>query len=580
MMPAARTAAFAVALMTGSLAFATDLATAGRSDYAIVVPAAAQPAEQRTAKEVQSHLKQITGAELPITSAAAAADLAAHAIVIGNAFLPAAGDKSLGDEGFLVKTVGDRVYLAGPTPRATMYAGDEFLERLGVRFLAPDVTHIPHQSTLALPALDVRQTPAFEYREPYFTEAFDRDWAARLRMNGNAQNLDESTGGKVTYGLFVHTFDTLIPRSLYKEHPEYFPLVNGQRKDGYVQRCLTNPEVLKVTIANLEKAIADNPKAKIFSVSQNDCGDWCTCDGCKGLTEKYGAHSGLYLHFVNQVAEAIEKDHPDVLIDTLAYQFTEAAPHGIKPRANVRVRLCPISNCVGHPFEQCTDPADVSFMKTLKNWGALTDTLYIWHYNTDFANYLMPFPDFAELAADVPMYRRHGVRGIFFEGAYAGGGGGSDAVLRSYVMAKLLWDDKADLNTLVNEWMGGVYGDAAAKPMRQWFDLLESKVRPPGVHLHVYDPPSAAYLAGDTIPRGEALLDEAEKLATGPAAKKYVGLARLDLRYVKLMQHPTNGPEFTEFMKGVRAAGIANVSEGQTFDQWEPAYLAQFAKKK
>ena len=43
--------------------------------------------------------------------------------------------------------------------------------------------------------------------------------------------------------------------------------------------------------------------------------------------------------------------------------------------------------------------------------------------------------------------------------------------------------------------------------------------------------------------------------------------------------YATNGPEFAAFMKGVRAAGIANVSEGQTFDQWEPAYLAQFAKK-
>ena len=41
----------------------------------------------------------------------------------------------------------------------------------------------------------------------------------------------------------------------------------------------------------------------------------------------------------------------------------------------------------------------MSFLKALRSWGALTDTLYIWHYNTNFANYLMPFPDFDEFPA-------------------------------------------------------------------------------------------------------------------------------------------------------------------------------------
>ena len=38
---------------------------------------------------------------------------------------------------------------------------------------------------------------------------------------------------------FVHSFDLLVPKELFKDHPEYFPLIDGQRKDGYVQRCLT-----------------------------------------------------------------------------------------------------------------------------------------------------------------------------------------------------------------------------------------------------------------------------------------------------------------------------------------------------
>src|SRR5438046_4354158 len=157
-------------------------------------------------------------------------------------------------------------------------------------------------------------------------------------------------------------------------------MVGGKRINGYVQRCLTNPEVLKLEIDGVKKAFTDNPGAVICSVSQNDVDKWCECDQCKALEKKYGTQSGVYLHFVNQVAEAVEKDYPDKLIDTLAYQFTEAPPNGIKPRGNVRVRLCPIDCCEAHPYEQCSTPANRAFVARLHDWSKITDTLYIWHY--------------------------------------------------------------------------------------------------------------------------------------------------------------------------------------------------------
>src|SRR5205823_2093424 len=154
------------------------------------------------------------------------------------------------------------------------------------------VTRVPKKPTVELAALDETQVPAFEYREPYFTEAFDKDWAARNRVVGASAHLDESTGGTIRYADFVHSFDRLIPPGLY--------------------------------------------------------------DNCKALAAKYGGQSGAYIWFVNQVAEAIDTDPAthDMLIDTLAYQFTEAPPKDIAPRKNVRVRLCPINVCEGHAYEK------------------------------------------------------------------------------------------------------------------------------------------------------------------------------------------------------------------------------------
>ncbi len=57
----------------------------------------------------------------------------------------------------------------------------------------------------------------------------------------------------MTGGLFVHTFNELVPRDRYgKAHPEYFSLINGTRLPG-TQLCLSNREVLAVLIANLKE---------------------------------------------------------------------------------------------------------------------------------------------------------------------------------------------------------------------------------------------------------------------------------------------------------------------------------------
>src|SRR5207253_10032721 len=134
----------------------------------------------------------------------------------------------------------------------------------------------------------------------------------------------------------------------------------------------------KLATAAVLDWIDKDSKALIYSVSQNDTFNFCECDECRKVEQQFGgAHSGLYLWFVNQVAEAVEKKHPDKLIDTLAYQFTEAPPRHVRPRRNVRVRLCPIACCQVHPYEECSFPANIAYVENLKAWAKITNTLYI-----------------------------------------------------------------------------------------------------------------------------------------------------------------------------------------------------------
>lgn len=562
-------------LFVASIAPAQSIVDEGKSDYVIVIAAKPQPVVKRAARELNLHLKQMCGVELPIQDDST--EPPAHAIFIGpSRFVEPPGN--LGDDGFILKTEGQRLIIAGPGPRGSMYGVSEVLERLGVRWLTPTVTVVPKRTMVVLPAFDAEtQVPAFEYREPYFTEAWDKDWAARNRIVGGSPRLDESTGGTIKYAAFVHTFDQLVPPTLYKSHPEYFPLVGGKRLDGYVQRCLTNPDVLKLAIEGVKKAFKEHPEAVITSVSQNDAYKWCECDNCKKLAAQYGNLSGAYLWFVNQVAEAIERDPATKgkLIDTLAYQFTEKPPTGIVPRPNVRVRLCPIAACLGHPMEKDDFPASKTFVANLAGWSKITSTLYIWDYCTDLAHYLQPVPNFDQFPASIRLYHKSGVRGVFMEGAYGAGGGGSDAELRCWVMAKLMWNPNLDSNALVTEWMTGVYGPAEP-PMRKWFDLLHAEARKPDNHFVCYQDNTPGYLPTELLDKAMELFNEADKLATGNAiARKYINKQQLDIRYELLMRGPQSKDQIKQFAADCRKLGIAMVGEKKSVDQWETEKLAE-----
>lgn len=517
------------------------LAENGRSEYTIVLSMNASPSEKHAARELSNFLHQITGAQFPIVTESGWCPKRMIVLGDGNTAksLGVSIDiKDLGDEGFTIKTAGPHLVIVGGRLRGTMYGVYAFLEEvLGCRWYTPSVSYIPKKPTVILGPLDIVQKPDFEYREPYYTGAFDADWAARNRVNGNGTKLDKARGGKVEYHYFVHTFAALVPLEKYwQDHPEYYSMIDGKRTNDHTQLCMSNPDVVKIATETVLRWIEERPSAKIYSVSQNDWYNNCQCEKCRAIDEEEGAPSGLLLRFVNAIAEEVEKKYPDKLIDTLAYQWTEKPPKITKPRKNVRVRICPISNCQHHPYEKCEKNAD--FMENLRNWNKIADVLYIWHYNTVFPHYLMPLPDLEELAADLPMYKKHGVKGIFCQGTYnAGwgpyGGAGFMDDLKAYLIAKLLWNTKADAKAIIADFLNGFFGKAG-KPIGQFLDLIHDKVRKENIHGDIWQDPNKPWLTPEILAESERLFDEAEKVADNEDVLRRVKHARLSLEYVKI----------------------------------------------
>ena len=573
------------------------LVTNGKSAYSIVIASDASPSERHGAAELQKFIEEISGARLPITSEPAPAMVLVGRSAALDKLNPGIPFTDLGPEGFALKIKGKHLIIAGGRLRGTMYGVYGLLEKLGCRWCTASVSRIPKMPSISVSPLDEIQKPSFEAREPFFAEAADPDWAARNKVNGQSMRLDATRGGKQIAYPSGHSFNLLLPPQKYfKQHPEYFSLVDGKRRiDQYrSQLCLTNPDVLLIVIESVERCIAQRPEATNISVSQNDGEGWCECDNCRRVeAEEGGAHSGPLLRFVNAVAEAIEKNHPDKLIDTFAYAYTLDPPAKVRPRRNVRIRICPSDACFAHPFEKCEYNAQV--MRDLEAWSKITDQLYVWHYNINFLHYLLPFPDFDELAADIPMYRRHGIVGLFMEGSTDREGGAENAELRSYVMAQLMWNIKVDVNKVIDEFHETYYGKAA-KPMRAYFDLLQSRVRQapggPGYHLWISDPPSAPYLGGDFLDKAAALFRQAEAAADSGMARTNVRKARLGIDYIRMSRakrfivagdsyRPADLNSVKEMWNTLvattRGFGMSHISENSTITQ-EDGYFQEFVR--
>ncbi|HEY3320336.1 MAG TPA: DUF4838 domain-containing protein [Planctomycetota bacterium] len=493
------------------------LAEGGKTPFKIYVDDSATSPEKYAAQELSAYLGKITGATFPVAGGAVKELVNAktkNAIVL-------IFDEALSSEEYELRTTTGTeagatgaLFISGGRPRGVLYGVYALLEdHLGCRWYTSEVEKIPHHSRLVLKDIAQRVKPRLEYREPFWTEAFNGDWAARNRMNSANARLEDKHGGKIVYGTFVHTFNSILnPEKEFAGHPDYFSLIKGKRTDKHTQLCLTNPEVLQIAIKTVKEWIAKNPKANIFSVSQNDWMNPCECPACKAIDDAEGSHAGTLIKFVNAVAEAIEKEHPNVAIDTLAYQYTRKPPTSVIPRPNVIVRLCSIECCFSHPLDGCPEKTNTSFMEDIRGWNKLTKRLYIWDYTTDFAHYVMPFPNLDSLDKNIRTFANNGVVGIFEQGAYSSGGCGELTELRSWVLAKLLWNPALDGEKLRREFIEGAYGPAAGH-IQKFVDMEMESIKASGEHIRIFDGPNKKFLNTKFLRDSVAVLADARKIA-------------------------------------------------------------------
>lgn len=484
----------------------------------IVLPDAASPAARQASKILQSHLKQISGADVAVVSEGKL-DAAKQQplILLGEGRLSKErgfSTQGLGAGGFHAEAKGDVLALLGTDSNTlsdywgTLYATSWLLEnKLDVRYLWPGETGkvVPKQATVAIADFHHRFTPALAQRQIRSMGYNDRlqmgldrlrftqqDFE-RLRKSGAETAAETNSwfqwqrlGGTLNIA-GGHAFGGLWDK-YGKEHPEWFAMQpNGSREQIGTDRsrlCKSNPELIAAIARDKIEEIKANPNLLGVSLSPNDGGrsTFCTCPKCEALDAPNGPKVQLWdftgkerrnfehvaltdrmVYFWNSIAEQVTKTYPDKLFTVDAYSVYATPPVQRALHPNLVVRFAALSYA---------DEQDrLSARGDWDAWAKMAKRIYF-RSNCMLAGRRtgLPLIYVHRFAEDFRHFVATGMMGTDLDSCchnWATQG------LNYYVVAKLHSDPNQDVDALVDDYCRAGFGPAA-KTMRRYFDKQEA----------------------------------------------------------------------------------------------------------
>lgn len=473
----------------------------GASDYSIVIADDADECIKTAAKEMQTYVEKISGALLPIVNESDFPE-DAKAIVLGETHMTdnvaELKDSQIGEDGFRLYCDGEDFYILGEDSRGTLYGVYTFLEEyLGVRWFTPELEVVPESEKIVIDkALDRIVEPSFVVRRNSCIGSTD-EYRTKMKTNVSFWTDHEKHGGALSYVLWDGGMQVLIPDSLFAEHPDYFAQQpNGTRSTDQI--CLSNPEVLKVAIENARKEIlACERDAKYIHICQKDNQNYCHCDTCEAIYEKYGAVSAATILFTNAFADALDDEFPDFTFTFFAYNETERPPKDLSLRCNANVApvLCGLHHaCRSHPLTECgAEDTNEEFLnlygdnhpqiaEDFKTWTKLADKTYIYDYTINFLWSAQFFSNFGTMQSTMKYFSDIGITGYM----YTCGDGHSGAFneLRNYLLCKVQWDVDCDVEYHMMDFLKAYYGEEAAPYIKEIIDIQTGQI---AATAHAFD---------------------------------------------------------------------------------------------
>jgi len=522
----------------------------GQPQAVIVTAEKPSATAQHAAEELQHFLELMSGAKTPLQTDAAALPDGQIALLVGRSKFTAGMDLPAGEnldrdrEGFVLKTQGNRIVLAGNEDgnyHGTEYAVYDFLERLGCRWFYPGEYGqvVPKRKTIDVAPIDVAETPSFIVRNVWtsgWATGTDDYTTWLLRNKGTSQNQFAFPGDG--------TIGNLAPMAkYYKDYPDIYAMgKDGKRQPEDTQPhlimlCTTNPKAVEIAAGNISAYFREHPEANSFAFSPPDNSALCYCPDCTARMHElttYGGGESIsdpFFNFANNVAWAVTKEFPDKYIVAMSYASRVTPPEGLERPWNkqIIIELAQLGVSAVRPIGTPTDVMALRQRRTLDAWARMAKKMLIYDYDPHADLSRMPYWRSHAIAADMKLYKQHGVIGFTTEGqpTYFRTG------LNYYVRMRCMWDVNTNVDKLLDDYYQSFFGPAAP-PMKRFGTEIEDMLQATPDHhpwrsnyidwTPTYPPARVAQLS--------KLLDDAEAKVDTPEIAQRIRLYRLLHNYM------------------------------------------------
>lgn len=379
------------------------------------------------------------------------------------------GFKPTGYSAYAIVTKPNRVLVLGEGEAAARDGVASLLRRWGFRWFAPSPKwHIAPRLTDLTVDLNVIETPALIDRRIWYAYGMSGEdlkplmdhyarWAIANRL---------SLKSPIRTG---HSYGNIIQRNTAAFDMD--PGLSAQLTDGtrdtkrhYNARkfCYSNPDLIRLVTEDRWKLLTEertaNPAAYMVSVDPSDGEGTCDCPDCRAL----GTTTDRVFHLANAVARGLRAKDPQAWVGLYAYS-SHRLPPTIEVEPNVYVQVAMGFNRTEFSLPELVD-------RWSKKVGAIGLREY---YGVEAWDWGLPGRARGGRVSYhqkwIPFYAERKLNAVNAETNANWGA----QTLGLYVAAQLMWDPKADVAAIVDEFFTLAFGKAAPA-MRAFFDKMEA----------------------------------------------------------------------------------------------------------
>lgn len=422
------------------------------------------------ADELQQYLESMSGAKVSVEEARAEKAGIFVGLAADFPWLKLDAVDGLGKEGFILRSDDRSLFLIGRERAGVQHAVTTFLNSLGCRWFFPgkDWEIIPAQPTVA-GSWNEKQSPCFSLqRKIWYGFGSSREnlrdlaaWERHNRMGGPIP---------ITIG---HTWHGLDPKGDFEKHPEWFALVDGQRKPK--KPCYSHPEVIQRAIRfSLDQAAKGTA---MISMTPPDGLGYCECERCLAALQggkPYQEHDTTFarrpdgavvnitsetlFQFINQVATAVAEKYPKTLVGCYAYS-AYSHPPSFKLHPNVFLQTT-----TAFRRTPLTLPEQLEAFHKIGVQSGIRGYYSVYQWDWDYPTVSKGDLELGRLVSDLRLYQKNNVQSINAEASCNWGPRG----LGYYVASRLMWDVNTDPKAVIADFYDKAFGPAAL-PIERYY---------------------------------------------------------------------------------------------------------------